>query len=156
LQEQQQDAHFGIALVDRLNLGTIVGLWIAIAAYFWANRLLPADFADRAAWETHAMYLTLAAMLLYPVWRPLQKAWVDLLWLAAAAYALLPLVNALTTERHLLNSLAQGDWIMAGFDLAAFVTGVVFAVFALRMQRRSARPATAAASARHDAAEYAT
>jgi uncharacterized iron-regulated membrane protein len=156
LQEQQRDPHFGIALVDRLNLGTIVGLWVAIAAYFWANRLLPADFADRAAWETHAMYLTLAAMLLYPVWRPLQKAWVDLLWLAAAAYALLPLVNALTTERHLLNSLAQGDWIMAGFDLAAFVTGLAFAVFALRMQRRIATPVTAVTSAHRDSAEYAT
>lgn len=68
-----EQPHFGIALVDRLNLGTIIGLPIAIAAYFWANRLQPATMADKAAWEVHAMYLTLAAMLLYPVW-PARKS----------------------------------------------------------------------------------
>ena len=156
LRERNKELHAGILLVDRLNLGTIVGLWIAIAAYFWANRLLPADFADRAAWEVHAMYLTLAAMLLYPVWRPLQKAWVDLLWLAAAAYALLPLVNAWTTNRGLFNSLAQGDWIMAGFDLSALATGLVFAVFALRLQRKHARARQPASNAHAHGAELAT
>lgn len=138
LLERQQDPHFGIRLVDCLNLGTIIGLWTAIAAYFWANRLLPPDFAERAAWEVHAMYLTLAAALLHPVLRPLQKAWIEQLWIAAAAYALLPLVNALTTERHLGNSIEQGDWIMAGFDLCALATGFVFAIFALRLQRKQA------------------
>jgi hypothetical protein len=98
----------------------------------------------RAAWEVHVMYLTLAAAFLYPVWRPLHKAWVQLLWLAAAAIGLLPLLNAFTTNRHLGISLAQGDWIMAGFDLTALATGVIFAVFALRLQRRGARTAAGA------------
>ncbi|MES2623639.1 MAG: PepSY-associated TM helix domain-containing protein [Pseudomonadota bacterium] len=129
--------HFGIALVDCLNLGTIIGLSIAIAAYFWANRLLPATMEGRAEWEVHAMYLTWAATLLYPVWRPLGKAWVELLWLCAAMYCLLPLVNALTTQRHLGNSLMQGDWIMAGFDLTSLASGLVFAIFAVRMQRKA-------------------
>ncbi len=132
-----KDPHFGIALVDKLNLGTIVGLPIAIAAYFWANRLLPVTMPDRAAWEVHAMYLAWLATFLYPVWRQLTKAWVELLWLAAAAYLLLPLLNALTTDRHLGVSLLQGDWLMAGFDLTSLATGVVFAVYAWRLHRRS-------------------
>ncbi len=136
LQENHKGPHLGIVLVDNLNLGTIVGLPIAIAGYFWANRLLPVAMENRAAWEVHAMYLTLAATFLYPVWRPLQKAWIELLWLAAAAIGLLPLLNALTTGRHLGFSLPQGDWIMAGFDLTALATGVVFAAFALRLQRK--------------------
>jgi uncharacterized iron-regulated membrane protein len=144
--------HFGIVLVDCLNLGTLIGLPIAIAAYFWANRLLPAGMAGRAEWEVHAMYLTLAALLLYPAWRPLDKAWRDLLWLAAAAYCLLPVLNALTTARHLGNSLPQGDWIMAGFDLSALASGLVFAVFALRMQRKVG--VVAAASATGNRADY--
>ncbi len=155
LRERQKDPHFGILLVDRLNLGTIVGLWIAIAAYFWANRLLPVDFAARAEWEVHAMYLTLAATLLYPVWRPLQKAWVELLWLAAASYVLLPVLNALTTGRGLLHSIAQGDWIMAGFDLSALATGLVFAVFAYRLQRRYAGARTPPVTAGIDSAGFA-
>jgi uncharacterized iron-regulated membrane protein len=156
LLERDKELHFGIKLVDCLNLGTIIGLWIAIAAYFWANRLLPADFADRAAWETHAMYLTLAAMLLYPVWRPLKKAWVELLWLAAASYVLLPVVNTLTTERGLFNSIEQGDWIMAGFDLSALATGLVFAAFALRLQRKYTGAQQPVASTDVDDAELAT
>lgn len=32
--------------VDVLNLGTIIGLPIGIAAYFWANRLLPVTIGD--------------------------------------------------------------------------------------------------------------
>ncbi|MES2604473.1 MAG: PepSY-associated TM helix domain-containing protein [Pseudomonadota bacterium] len=128
------EPHFGIALVDTLNLGTLIGLPIAIAAYFWANRLLPVALETRADWETHAMYLTFALMLLYPVWRELEKAWIELLWLAAASYLLLPVVNAITTQRHLGISIPAGDWIMAGFDLTALACGVVFALFALRLQ----------------------
>src|SRR5690606_1062457 len=39
----------GFALVERLNIGTVAGLPVAIAAYFWANRLIPAGLEDRAA-----------------------------------------------------------------------------------------------------------
>lgn len=134
---KNKNPHAGIFIVDRLNLGTIVGLPIAIAAYFWANRLLPVAMETRADWEVHVMYLTLVVCFIYPIGRPLQKAWVELLWLAAVAIGLLPLLNALTTERHLGVSLVQGDWIMAGFDLTAVVTGVLFAVFALRFQKKN-------------------
>jgi uncharacterized iron-regulated membrane protein len=134
---RQQPLHFGIVLVDNLNLGTIAGLPIAIAAYFWANRVLPVAMTTRAAWEVHAMYLTLLVCFLYPLVRPLHKAWVELLWLAALAIGLLPVVNALTTERHLAVSIAQGDWVMAGFDLTALATGLMFAVFAYRLQQRA-------------------
>ncbi len=156
LLKTNKDPHFGIMLVDKLNLGTIVGLPIAIAAYFWANRLLPVAMETRADWEVHAMYLTLAASFLYPIWRQLEKAWVELLWLAAAAYALLPLLNALTTERHLGVSLLQGDWIMAGFDLTMLATGLVFAVFAIRLQKRRSIKLTTITESRRTPGELAT
>src|SRR5690606_41485603 len=38
---------FGHWLVERLNLAAIVGLPIAMAAYFWPNRLLPLAVATR-------------------------------------------------------------------------------------------------------------
>lgn len=151
-----QTPHFGIALVDCLNLGTIIGLPIAIAAYFWANRLLPVEFAARAEWEVHAMYLTLAAALVYPVFRPLDKARLELLWIGCASYALLPLVNAMTTDRHLGVSIAQGDWIMAGFDLSALFSAVLFALVALKV--RKSRPSAVAEDdeTQQDAPRFAT
>jgi hypothetical protein len=130
---------FGHRLVESLNLGTIVGLPIAIAAYFWANRLLPVDFAARSEWEVHVMFLVWLATLLYPLSRNIMRGWVDLLWMAAAAYGLLPIINAVTTDRHLANSLTQGDWLFAGVDLTFLATGMLFAVAAVKLQQRLQR-----------------
>jgi uncharacterized iron-regulated membrane protein len=132
----------GIALVDVLNLGTIVGLPIGIAAYFWANRLLPVDMAGRAAWEVHVMFIAWGLTFLYATLRPLDRSWVELCRLAAAACAFLPLLNALTTHRHLGASIPSGDWVFAGFDLSALAAGVFFAGVAQvfrRKQRSAAR-----------------
>jgi uncharacterized iron-regulated membrane protein len=137
-----QQPHLGIWLVDRLNLGTVIGMPVAVAAYFWANRLLPVELATRAEWEVHAMYLTMLALFLYPAIRPLDKARIDMLWLCAASYLLLPGVNALTTTRGLSNSIAQGDWIMAGFDLTSLFCGCIAVAFAIKLHKRSTVPVT--------------
>ena len=120
----------GFRFVECLNIGTIVGLPVAIAAYFLANRLLPLGFEGRAEWEVHSMFIVWAVCLLYPLFRPRRAAWRELSWLAALTCGAIPLVNALTTDAHLLNSIAGGDWVMASFDLTALVFGVCFAVMA--------------------------
>lgn len=127
---------FGFRLVECLNIGTIAGLPVAVAAYFWANRLIPADFATRRDWEVHVMFITWGLLLLYPAFRTPLRAWVESLWLAAAAFALLPLLNAFTTDRHLGVSLPAGDWVLAGFDLTLLALGACFAVAAHRVHRR--------------------
>lgn len=45
---------FSLRLVDGLNAGTVAGLFIAVAAFFWANRLLPPDLPGRQLWEVRA------------------------------------------------------------------------------------------------------
>ena len=120
--------HLGLRLVERLNVGTLAGLPIGIAAYFWANRLLPLELGERAAWEAHALFIAWALMLIHAALRAPARAWVEQLWLAAAAFALLPLLNAFTTDRHLVQSLAAGDWVFAGFDLAVLAFGAAFAL----------------------------
>lgn len=119
-----------VDLVSRLNIGTFVGLPIAITAYFWANRLLPVNLPDRADWEVHAMFLTWATLLVHAALRPPEWSWTEQLRLAAAAFALLPLLNALTTDRHLAQSLPVGDWVFAGFDLVMLGLGLLFAAAA--------------------------
>lgn len=125
----------GYRIVDAINVGTIVGLPVGVAAYFWANRLLPIGMDHRAEWEMHCLFLVWAVCLLYPVFRPPAKAWREQAWLAAFAFGALPILNALTTEAHLGNSLGRGDWVLAGFDLSAVGVGVGFAVVALVLGR---------------------
>ncbi|MBK1673676.1 hypothetical protein CKO35_10220, partial [Ectothiorhodospira shaposhnikovii] len=76
------------------------------------------------------------AMLAHATVRPRARAWVEQCWLAAAAFALLPVLNALTTDRHLGQSLPEGDWVMAGFDLAMLGLGGTFAAIAWMLGRR--------------------
>ena len=139
--------HGGLWLVERLNVGGIIGLPVGIAAYFWANRLLPLTLSDRAAWEAHALFFVWAALLLHAALRPVARAWSEQATVAALAFGLLPVLNALTTHRHLGASLPQGDWVMAGFDLAMLALGAVFAGLARHLARKARNAARQSASA---------
>nr|WP_321331072.1 PepSY-associated TM helix domain-containing protein [Alcaligenes faecalis] len=126
----------GPRLVEILNAGTLAGLPLGLAAYFWANRLLPINMADRAAWEFHALFLVWGWSFLYASWRPLKRAWLELLYLTAAAYALIPVLNLLTTDRHLGVTVIHGDWGLAGFDLTMFGLAALFVYIAIKMKRK--------------------
>jgi hypothetical protein len=128
--------HFGIVAVDILNLGTIIGLPIGVAVYLWANRLLPLKLEERDHWELHAMFIAWGLTFLYAIWRRQDRGWIELTWLAAAAWGLLPLVNALTTDRHLGVTVLAGDWELAGLDLGMLATGAFFAFMAVTIRRK--------------------
>jgi uncharacterized iron-regulated membrane protein len=134
--EKKGNASRGFKFVELLNISTIVGLLIAIAAYFWANRLLPIELADRGDWEIDIMFIIWGLTFIYPMLRPLKRAWFELLYIAAAAYLLLPLINLFTTNRHLGNSIMQGDWVNASFDLTMILFGVVFVLAAKQAKQK--------------------
>lgn len=136
-QASGQISAFGFRLVECLNIGTLAGLPVAIGAFFLANRLLPVDLPNRAAWEFHALFIVWGAMLLWASVRPSIKAWVEILWIAAGALVLLPFVNAVTTERHLGVSLPARDWGLASVDLIALAAGTAFAATAHHLKRRT-------------------
>jgi hypothetical protein len=132
--------HFGFRLVERLNIAAIAGLSIAMTAYLWANRLLPLSTPHRAAAEVDVFFAVWGAALLYAVLRPARRAWIELLWFAAASMALLPVLNALTTRRPFWHSVATRDWIYAGFDLTMWAFAALHAAFAVYAARRRPRP----------------
>ncbi|WP_398478285.1 PepSY-associated TM helix domain-containing protein [Tardiphaga sp.] len=130
-----QRPYFGFRLVERLNIASIAGLSIAMTAFMWGNRLLPTTLAGRSNWEVDLFFIVWAATLLHAVLRPAKAAWVEQLWAAAALLALLPVLNAVTTQRPLWHSLAQGDWIFAGIDLMCWVLAALHVALALRTAR---------------------
>lgn len=135
------EPHFGIVAVNVLNLGTIVGLPIGLAAYFWANRLVPVGFESRAEWEINTMFIVWGLTFIYSIWRPQARAWTELAGLAAALWGLLPLVNTLTTGRHLGITIPAGDWGLASIDFGMLVAGLFFAFMVRTLRRKQARAA---------------
>ncbi|MGR6652967.1 PepSY-associated TM helix domain-containing protein [Pseudomonas mosselii] len=124
-----------LRLVEVLNIASMSGLLLGVAAFFWANRLLPTAMAGRADWEINAFFLAWGASLLHAMLRSGRRAWGEQLTLGALAFASLPVLNALTTDKGLDHSIAAGDWAMAGFDLTALATGVFLAWAAGKMLR---------------------
>ena len=135
---EQEGGSFGFSLVENLNIGTIVGLLSAIGFYFLSNRLLPLDIENRGDWEVHSMFLTWLVCLIHPFLRDdKQQAWIEQCYLVAIIFFAIPVVNYLTTDAHLLNSLANGNWILAGFDLTfiGMALAILFAIKKLKAKQ---------------------
>ncbi|MFT4103128.1 MAG: PepSY-associated TM helix domain-containing protein [Burkholderiaceae bacterium] len=143
-----QRPHLGFRIVERLNIAAIAGLPIAMAAFMAGSRLLPLEIAQRKNAEIDLFFIVWAITLLYAIVRPPRRAWIELLWAGAASLALLPVLNAVTSSRGLVTSLAQHDWVFAGIDLTLLALAALLAALALRTMRfkpplpRTRRPAT--------------
>lgn len=125
-QQKQGYKSFGFRLVEVLNIAAIIGLPLACAAYFYANRFIPADVEMRLNWEIRSFFTVWLLTLIYAIFRTHRQAWLDLLLLATLAFALLPVVNLMTGGQALWNSIAQGQWMIASVDLAMWVMAVIF------------------------------
>jgi uncharacterized iron-regulated membrane protein len=131
--------HLGFWLVERLSIAAIAGLSIAMTAFLWGNRLLPVGIAQRGEREIDLFFMVWAVTLVHAALRPAKKAWLEQLWCATALLALLPVLNALTTDRDLFTSIAAGDWVFAGFDLTVLALATLHGVLAIRTARHKAR-----------------
>ena len=133
--------YFGFWLVERLNIAAIAGLPVAMAAFLWGNRLLPLALPRRADWEIHLFFIVWAATLLLAILIPPRRAWIALFGLAASLLALLPVLNALTTDRPLWRSLHEGDWVFAGLELTSWALAALCVALAWRVARHTPKQA---------------
>lgn len=120
---------FGLRLVQGLNVGTVAGLPVGLAAYFLANRLLPLDVAERAAWEVRAFFGAWALVMLAAFLRPHAAAWREGFWLGAVLFLAIPVVDGLMLGHE---SVAR----FLGFDAAMVALGLLLAVAAAKTGRR--------------------
>ena len=127
--------YFGFQLVERLNIATLAGLSVAMASFFWFNRLLPSALTQRGQWEIHGFFLVWAACLIWACMRPAKRAWIELWATAAILLALLPVLNGVTTGRPLWHSLREGDLLFAAFDLAWLALAGLHIALAYRCTR---------------------
>ena len=140
----------GHRLVQVLNIAAVAGLMIAIAAYFWANRLVPVEQAERNLWEIRTFFSAWGLTLIHALLRRHKRAWIEQLVAAGALFAALPLLNTFSGGAHLGHSLASGQWQVAGFDLTALACGLLlfFAARGVIRHVPRVRPGKAAPAAR--------
>ena len=133
----------GARWVDALAVTTVTGMLIATAAMLVGNRLLPLDLPLRGDWEERVFWGAWALALAHALWRTaavrqgrLAPAWREQCWaLAMLALAAVGL-NWITTGDHLVRTLSQGYWPVAGVDLALLISAALAMGAARQLARR--------------------
>ena len=133
---------WGLRLVDGLNIGAVAGVPIAIAAYFWANRLLPVGLAERPQAEISWFFIAWGAATLAGLAWPTKRMWQVQLGLGGALFAGVPLLNGATTATHLGATVPLHLWVVAGFDLTCLALGLFLLACAGWLYRRKSAAAT--------------
>lgn len=146
----------GLRLVDGLNLGAVAGLPVAMASFFWANRLLPLDVADRGEAEIRWFFIVWGATAVLGLLRPTLRMWQAQLALGALLFSLLPVLNAFTGPAPLTVSLRSGPSAVAGFDLVVMALGFGLAGAAWLVERKRRKTAAAQAARKQPPSGLAT
>ncbi|MHA7680064.1 PepSY-associated TM helix domain-containing protein [Cupriavidus sp. PET2-C1] len=118
-------------LLAQATVGVCIGCCIGVAAAFCGALLWPA----RAS--SHTYFPVFFAALGWALMRAPARAAIELLWAAAVAALLVPLVNALVTGDFLWRAALAGHWAVAGFDIGALALACGFAALAWVTQRRA-------------------
>ena len=140
-QQKQGYKSFGYRLVEVTNIAAIIGLPIACATYFYANRFIPSHLENRLDWEIRSFFIVWLLTLIYAMFRTHRQAWLELLALATVAFALLPIINFTTGGQALWNSIANDQWMIASFDLAMWVLATLFAYSFYKIKKHKGLPA---------------
>ncbi len=116
--------HIGYRIVEVLNIGTIVGMFIAFCAYLSANRFLPVDMENRAVWEINIFFI---AWLTAYIWASLRgkKAWMEQALFCSVFFIALIFINLFTTNITLSQYL-HGNAFFIYFDAFFLVCAGLF------------------------------
>lgn len=126
---------FGHRFVEVMNIAAVVGLPLAVAAYFYANRFIPATLEMRSDLEIRTFFIVWLISLIYAACRPARQAWQELLCLTGILFLCIPILNAVTGGRPLWNSMYHGQWVVASFDLIALILGALLMYAFIKVKR---------------------
>lgn len=133
----------GSRVVDALAITTVTGMMIAAIAILIANRLLPAELPRRGDWEEYAFWAAWVLAMAHAFWRTapvlqarIAPAWREQCYVIAALAVLAVLLNWFSTGDHLVKTIREGYWPVAGLDLALLVSALLAMVAARRLRKQ--------------------
>jgi uncharacterized iron-regulated membrane protein len=139
----------GVRVVEALAVASVPGIMVATCLFFIANRLLPLDASwggyARASLEMWVFYLSWLAMLAHAAWRA-RQAWCEQSALLAVLAATAVALNWTSTGHHLVHTLGQGLWAVAGMDLLLLASAAIAAWTARHLARKAGAASSRAAS----------
>jgi uncharacterized iron-regulated membrane protein len=133
----------GARWVDALAVATITGMLVATLSMLVANRLLPIHLADRGEWEERVFWLAWLLAFAHGAWRsaPVQQAriapaWREQCWSVCVLAVSAVLLNWATTGDHLLRTIGERYWPVAGLDLVLLAVATISGRAACILSRR--------------------
>jgi hypothetical protein len=134
----------GARWVDALAVTAVTGMLVATLALLVGNRLLPVDLGQRGDWEQRIFWMTWLAAFAHAWWRSapvlqarIAPAWAEQCWAIAVLAVLAVLTNWITTGDHLLRTIGNGYWPVAGIDLTLLASAALAVMAAVRLRRRA-------------------
>ncbi|BBL24324.1 PepSY-associated TM helix domain-containing protein [Comamonas terrigena] len=139
----------GSRIVDALAVTTVTGMLIATCTILIANRLLPASLPSgwppRGDLEQYLFWAGWVAAMAHAFWRSApvasgqpNPAWREQCWAVAAMAATAVGLNWITTGDHLLKTVGEAYWPVAGVDLSLLVCAALAVVAARKLALRAA------------------
>jgi hypothetical protein len=143
----------GARVVDALAVTVVTGMLVATLSLLIANRLLPDAMPDgwplRGAMEKTCFWGAWALAALHAWWRTaavaegrLAPAWREQCFTIAVLAVTAPILNWITTGDHLVRTIGNGYWPVAGVDLFMLASAVLAFMAARKLGQRAAQPAT--------------
>ena len=141
----------GARWVDAFAVSTVTGMLIAALAMLIGNRLLPTDLPARGTWEQTIFWGAWVLAFGHGIWRTaavaearLAPAWAEQCWAIAVMAVAAVLLNWVTTGDHLLRTVGNGYWPVAGVDLFMLACAAIALLAARKLGRRGAPVGVAA------------
>ena len=111
-----------VQIVRSLNIGVIVGLPFAIAAFFLANRLLPLGLADRAAFEVRTFFGAWFLFSLLSLVFQRKFSWRTAIYVTGLIYIAVPFIDFFATDGKAVASYSFGG-VLAAIGILNFFAG---------------------------------
>lgn len=143
-----------VLVVESLTIASVTGLIAATLTFFLSNRLLPDDAywinSSRISTEIGFFYLAWVLTLLHAFARHKTSTlrWAEQCFLIALLGVSAVCANALTTGDHILKSLAEGHYAVAGMDILLILGSAIAAGAFIKLKKENAKIALVAQNSR--------
>tara|TARA_B100000902_G_scaffold369355_1_gene393477 strand:+ start:626 stop:2227 length:1602 start_codon:yes stop_codon:yes gene_type:complete len=142
-----------VRVVESLTITSVTGLIAATFAFFLSNRLLPDDAywinGSRVSTEIGFFYLVWFLTLLHAFARHKTSilGWAEQCFLVALLGIFAVCANAFSTGDHILRSLADGLYDVAGMDILLILSSVAALAVSIKLYKRNYKDLSAAKNA---------